>query len=192
MKSLSEGRPWTLLSSWMNIRESENWQKKINKNLTWEQPVVRIYGSSYLVPRKTKFIAENKICYSYSGIRHYGNGWPNWFYPLLEMVNSASNVKFNGCLLNLYRNGYDRMGWHSDNEPELDLTKPISSLSLGAIRDFVLKHRTQEFKESLSLQAGDLLIMNPICQKEWIHSIPIRRNIKNERINLTFRCYKKD
>ena len=67
----------------------------INKNITWEQPFVRIYGCKNKVPRKTKFLAEKDISYRYSGTLHNGNGWPDWFYPLLEIVNCACKVKFN-------------------------------------------------------------------------------------------------
>ena len=82
------------------------------------------------------------------------------------------------------------MGWHADDEPELDNFKTISSLSLGSTRDFVLKHQTKKIKEVLSLKSGDLLIMHPNCQRDWVHSIPTRKGIIDKRINLTFRCYK--
>ena len=190
MRGTNEFRPWDLFPSWLDISESEEWMKQINKNLIWDQPVVTVFGSSYLVPRMTNFIAEKDISYSYSGFVHHGKGWPDWFYPLLEMVNSVSGVKYNGCLLNSYRNGNDRMGWHADNESELDLVKPISSLSLGATRDFALKHRNKKLRATLSLKTGDLLIMQPTCQQEWLHSVPTRKKISNQRINLTFRCYK--
>ncbi|WP_320667980.1 alpha-ketoglutarate-dependent dioxygenase AlkB family protein [Prochlorococcus sp. MIT 1307] len=189
MEDLSEKRPWILIPSWMNIKDSEYWKNQINKNLVWEQTVVRVYGSLHVAPRMTNFLSEKHISYCYSGTKHFGDGWPDWFFPLLESVNFASKVKFNGCLLNLYRNGNDRMGWHSDDEAELDLTKPISSLSLGATRDFFLKHRSKNIKEVITLRRGDLLIMHPNCQKEWLHSIPTRKKVINQRINLTFRCY---
>ena len=82
------------------------------------------------------------------------------------------------------------MGWHSDNENELDLSKPIASLSFGAPRDFYLRHRSKNARQLLTLKTGDLLIMHPDCQKEWMHSIPARRKVLTPRVNLTFRCYK--
>ncbi len=81
------------------------------------------------------------------------------------------------------------MGWHSDNEKELDPQKSIASLSLGSTRDFILKHKQKTLKEKLTLGNGDLLIMYPECQRDWIHSIPKRRKIIENRINLTFRTY---
>ncbi len=186
----SGNRPWTFFPSWMNADDSQSWQEKINSRLVWSRPVVCVYGSNYVVPRKTAFLAEKNISYGYSGVVHFGHGWPSWFCPLLKKINSTCEVHFNGCLINLYRNGKDCMGWHSDNEPELDLNKPIASLSLGAPRDFLFKHRTKNLKDLLKLNSGDLLLMHPGCQKEWIHSLPRRRKIVSPRINLTFRCYK--
>ena len=81
------------------------------------------------------------------------------------------------------------MGWHADDEKELNPNQPISSLSFGSKRDFVIKHRNKLEKKIIPLDNGDLFIMYPPCQKEWNHSIPIRKKIKEPRINLTFRCY---
>ena len=76
-----------------------------------------------------------------------------------------------------------------DDEKEIDDSKPIASLSFGVSRDFCFKHRSQNFREALCLNHGDLLIMHPDCQKEWLHSVPTRKGITGQRINLTFRCY---
>ena len=192
MMICSDYRPWTFSPSWMSSDDSQSWQAQINSRLVWSRPVISVYGSSHVVPRKTSFLAEENISYRYSGIVHYGNGWPDWFHPLLEKINSTCAVNFNGCLINLYRNGKDCMGWHADNEPELDAAKPIASLSLGEQRDFVFKHRTKALKDLLKLNSGDLLIMHPGCQNEWIHSLPRRNKIIKSRINLTFRCYKEN
>ncbi len=182
--------PWTHLPSWMTEEEAQEWNQKINNLVIWEQPLVKVYGKQYLVPRKTSFLSESNIKYTYSGLTHIGNGWPEWFLPLLKQVSIESDAKFNGCLINLYRDGKDRMGWHSDDEPEIDASKPITSLSFGTQRDFCLKHRFENFRESLPLANGDLLIMHPNCQKHWLHSIPIRKKVNQPRINITFRCYK--
>ena len=85
-----------------------------------------------------------------------GNGWPNWFVPLLENVGNTCGIKFNGCLINLYRDGNDCMGWHSDNEKELDSEKSIASLSLGSSRDFLFKNILTFQRERLLLNNGDL------------------------------------
>ena len=182
--------PWNLITGWMKKEEATFWKEKLFKKLEWTQPKVRLYGNEFLIPRKTIFIGEEGIKYKYSGINHQSIGWPDWFLPLLEKVCNVNKINFNGCLINLYRDGNDSMGWHSDNEKELDPDKPISSLSLGSSRDLFFKHRKNKIKNNLNLKDGDLLIMYPHCQKEWIHSIPVRKRIKDFRINLTFRSYK--
>ena len=183
--------PCKLIPGWLNTLESEEWNLKLYKNLDWGQPEIKVYGKNFLVPRKTVFLGEKDISYTYSNFVHYSKLWPDWFYPLLEKVCFTSKCIFNGCLVNLYRDGRDRMGWHSDNEIELDASKPISSLSLGSSRDFDIKHRYLNKKERINLKNGDLLIMYPPFQSKWLHSIPVRKKIHDYRINLTFRSYLK-
>tara|TARA_Y100001968_G_C19450660_1_gene768305 strand:+ start:2959 stop:3531 length:573 start_codon:yes stop_codon:yes gene_type:complete len=182
--------PWELLQGWMTPEESMKWKSKLFKELKWEQPIVKVYGKDYLIPRKTVFLGEKNIQYRYSGITHQAIGWPLWFYPLLEKVSFTCNCQFNGCLVNLYRNGNDKMGWHSDDEKELNPLKSIASLSLGSSRDFYFKHRNLGIKHLISLNNGDLLVMHSPCQDEWMHSVPSRKRNIFYRINLTFRSYK--
>ncbi|AAP99846.1 MULTISPECIES: alpha-ketoglutarate-dependent dioxygenase AlkB family protein [Prochlorococcus] len=182
--------PFTLIRKWIKPISADKLTEVIIENIDWEQPTLKIYGKKHLVPRLTKFLGDSGIHYKYSGIEHIGKGWPGWFLPILKSVSDYCKVDYNGCLLNLYRNGDDCMGWHSDNEKELDHKKPISSLSLGASRDFFLKNRSNSSKkETLILRNGDLLIMDPSCQSNWIHSIPRRKRNQELRLNLTFRKY---
>ena len=183
-------REWNLHSGWLNADDSGRWQTQLVDQLQWEQPVVQVYGKRHPVPRLTVFLADEGIQYRYSGAVHTGGGWPEWFMPLLHQVNAFCETRFNGCLLNLYRHGNDRMGWHADDEPEIDQCAPIASLSLGATRDFQLRHRTRpQHRISLPLADGDLLVMDPGCQNHWMHSVPQRRKIQTQRINLTFRRF---
>tara|TARA_Y100001968_G_scaffold332218_1_gene389539 strand:- start:2678 stop:3256 length:579 start_codon:yes stop_codon:yes gene_type:complete len=182
-------RPWKLLSNWIEPALAKNWKEKIHNKLSWQQPVVRVFGKDHLVPRQTVFLGEEGIKYRYSGLTHSANGWPSWFYPLLKLIREESHINFNGCLINLYKDGSDRMGWHSDNEKEIDSSKPIYSLSLGVSREFYLKHRRLNIKHKLTLGDGDLLIMYPGCQEAWLHSVPKRTRVIDSRINLTFRYY---
>jgi alkylated DNA repair dioxygenase AlkB len=132
---------WSLHEGWLKPDLARHWQTQLEHQLQWEQPVVQVYGKRHPVPRMTVFLANEGIHYRYSGAIHTGCGWPEWFKPLLHQVNEACETHFNGCLLNLYRHGDDRMGWHADDEPEIDQRAPIASLSLGATRDFQLRHR---------------------------------------------------
>jgi alkylated DNA repair dioxygenase AlkB len=92
-------------------------------------------------------------------------------------------------LLNHYRDQHDAMGWHSDDEPELGRNPLIASLSLGAIREFQLRHRQRDDLpiERLALAPGSLLIMAGPTQRHWKHRIRRESRTLGERINLTFR-----
>ncbi len=180
---------WTLSRRWLDPSESQLWKIKLEQRLTWEQPIVRVYGKNHLTPRKTTFIGESSLKYKYSGFVHRAFGWPKWFLPLLNKINKVIGVEYNGCLLNFYRNGDDRMGLHSDNEKEIDREFPITSLSLGATRELFLINKKNKEKHVLSLMDGDLLIMHPGCQDSWAHSLPRRKKYLGSRINLTFRRY---
>lgn len=182
---------WNLHQAWLKPDISLQWQRTLLDRIRWQRPVVKVYGKSHPVPRMTEFLAVEGLNYRYSGAIHSGAGWPEWFTPLLLQVNQTCEADFNGCLLNLYRDGDDRMGWHADDEPEIDQTAPIASLSLGATRDFQLRNRIDPHrKASLALGDGDLLIMHQGCQQQWMHSVPQRRRVKQLRINLTFRRFR--
>jgi alkylated DNA repair dioxygenase AlkB len=103
---------------------------------------------------------------------------------------------FNCALANLYRDGHDAMGWHADDEPELGPDAPrdvlIASVSLGAPRRFVLRHRrrTTERRE-LELGEGSLLVMGGTTQHRYQHAVPRTAKPVGPRMNLTFRLIRR-
>ena len=98
-----------------------------------------------------------------------------------------TGYSYNSCLLNLYHNGDEGMGWHSDNEKELDSTSPIASISLGATRKFAFRHKQDKTTVSVFLEHGSLLIMHAPVQDCWHHSLLKTKTVASPRINLTFR-----
>jgi alkylated DNA repair dioxygenase AlkB len=101
---------------------------------------------------------------------------------------------FNSVLANLYRDGNDSMGWHSDDEPELGTRPVIASISLGAERDFQLRRRKRSGSKTTAgpaknrlLPHGSLLLMAGNSQRDWQHALPKRRRVSKPRVNLTFR-----
>jgi alkylated DNA repair dioxygenase AlkB len=108
---------------------------------------------------------------------------------LRTRLEKASGGSFNSVLLNLYRDGVDSMGWHSDDEPELGERPVIASVSLGATRRFRLRHKTRADLEPVvvDLEHGSLLIMKGETQRFWKHQLPKSRRVSEPRLNLTFR-----
>ena len=92
---------------------------------------------------------------------------------------------YNGVLVNGYRNGQDSMGWHRDNEPEIDPAS-IASLSLGATRTFKVRDRRTQHVWNLDLHHGDVLVMEHL-QDVHEHSVPKRAKVTEPRMNFTFR-----
>jgi len=93
--------------------------------------------------------------------------------------------------VNRYKNGYDAIGWHQDNEPTLDPTAPIACVSLGAVRPFTLRHRDDggQLVRALTvkLESGSLFIMHPPTNEFYKHTLPRAPLVKDCRISLTFR-----
>ena len=48
-----------------------------------------------------------------------------------KRLTAQLQIPFNALLVNLYRDGQDCMGWHSDDEKELGQQPTIASISLG-------------------------------------------------------------
>ena len=139
-------------------------------------------------PRLTAFYAEQGISYTYSGLQLKPNSFSTELWELKQKTQELSGYDFNTCLANLYRHGNDSMGWHADDEKVLGKNPVIASISLGGIRRFQFKHKTnKDLKESIELQHGSLLIMKGSMQHFWKHQLPKTKKEVAPRINLTFR-----
>ena len=131
---------------------------------------------------------------------------PRCLDELRRSAEAATGCVFNFCLVNYYASGADGIAYHSDDERFLGPQPAITSFSLGATRDFLLKHKpvpattsaattaaaavTVDKPLKLPLASGDMVLMRGATQANWLHSIP-KRSGKNEhdggRINITFR-----
>jgi alkylated DNA repair dioxygenase AlkB len=138
-------------------------------------------------PRLTAWFADDGLVYRYSGVTHEGTGWLPELLDVKQRVEAASGASFNSLLLNLYRDGRDSIGFHTDAEPELGLKPVVASVSLGAVRQFILKHKKTGEKLDFRLAHGSLLVMAGSCQHHWLHGVPKTDAVVGERINLTFR-----
>ena len=169
--------------------ESDLFFQKLEKNIEWKQESIKIFGKTIPQPRLTAWYGDPGKSYTYSGLTWTPNDWNDLLNPIKSKVDNAANTVFNSVLLNLYRNGKDSMGWHSDDEPELGRNPIIASLSFGQKRMFHLKHRFDKElpKVKIQLDHGSLLIMAGSTQHYWHHQIPKTAKKIEPRINLTFR-----
>ncbi|RVE54947.1 hypothetical protein evm_000314 [Chilo suppressalis] len=101
----------------------------------------RVFGKVYPLPRQQVAYGDAGITYTYSGTTVPALPWPSPVLALRDFLFLLKGIKYDFVLVNKYQNGNDHMGEHRDNEPELDPSYPIASVSLGQERDFVLKHK---------------------------------------------------
>ena len=127
---------------------------------------------------------------------------PQCLNHLRQLTEIFTDAKYNFCLVNYYANGADSISYHSDDERFLGPNPSIASFSLGATRDFCMKHKPIPPKDGepppeqnlkpplkLPLASGDMVLMRGKTQSNWLHSIPKRKGRGSEggRINITFR-----
>lgn len=158
---------------------------RLIEDTPWRADSIVVYGKRYLQPRLTAWYGE--AGYTYSGLTLAPAPMTPLLAELRTRVEALTGHRYNSVLLNYYRDGGDSMGMHSDNEPELGPAPAIASLSLGATRTFVLRHKASKRTVKLDLTDGSLLLMAGVLQTHWLHGINKTTKPLGPRINLTFR-----
>jgi len=156
-------------------------------NIQWENERVIMFGKEIITKRKVAFFSDPSISYRYASKTKIGMPWTSTLITIKNIVESITKESYNACLLNLYHNGEESMGWHSDNEKEIIANSSIASLSLGANRKFSFKHKVSKETVSIELENGSLLEMKGSVQTHWWHALIKSKKVTDARINLTFR-----
>jgi alkylated DNA repair dioxygenase AlkB len=190
--------------AWLPPARAAELLAALRNEVPWKQEAITLFGRRHLLPRLTCWMADPGCGYRYSGLANVIEPWSPAAAALREALQELTGWRFNSLLLNRYRDGRDAMGWHADDEPELDAAAPIASLSLGAPRDFRLRPQPSPRRPrgatsplgfggdactpfNLPLHNGDLLLMESPTQLWWQHALPRRLRLQQERLNLTFR-----
>ena len=197
-------------SKFLSEEQADSCYNTLRKKIPWEKTAkinrwVRLYqeagendASAYAykdAPQQQQQQSENSDRDNLNNV----NGFPelvqeirkqcqDW-YVSKQQQNDTEPPAFNVCLLNFYEDGQQRIGWHADRE-EIGRTTPIASVSLGAPRKFLVRSQTDGRRDraSLQLSSGSLVVMEPSCQTNYLHSVPKESEVTSGRINLTFRC----
>lgn len=155
--------------------------------VNWKRPTVQTPGGPKKVPRMISWHADPGLTYSYSGLTHQWQAWTSAMLDIRELLKERTGIEFNGCLANLYENERDSVSMHADDEDDMEPGAPIASVSLGCVRDFVVKHTTTKTRRVVPLEHGSLIIMGGRTQEVARHGIPKAKHACTRRINLTFR-----
>ncbi len=147
------------------------------------------------LPRRQAGYGDSGTAYAFSGSEVPARPWTPLLRELRARLRQATDVDPNYVLANLYRNGADHVGWHTDDERDLGPEPLILSLSFGATRDFQFRRRGEAARAfdtvSLPLVSGSLLVMRHPTNASWKHQLPRRGGKRPERVgprlNLTWR-----
>ena len=168
-------------------READDYFNILMSQINWEFDEAIIFGKRIITKRKVAWYGDSPYSYTYSKVTKHALPWTPTLKIIKALIEEKANSEFNSCLLNLYHNGSEGMGWHSDGEKELVKHGVIASMSFGAERKFAFKHIRTKQTVSIFLQPGSLLTMKNQTQDHWQHRLPPTKKVTTPRINLTFR-----
>ena len=187
-RALSDGGWVSFIEGFVDDHEAL--MERLVSSLPLRTENVRIAGRTYPTPRLTSWHGDPGCSYAYSGRVFEPEPWTEGLDALRAALEPACGVRFNSVLASYYRDGADSMGAHSDDEPELGPAPDdvrIASISLGARRRFVLKHRKTDEVHEWALGEGSLLLMGGTLQRFYAHRVPKTRRPVGPRLNLAFR-----
>ena len=171
----------------VNAEQKHTYFNELLNKIEWTNEKLIMFGKEIITKRKVAFYGDSLMSYTYSNKTKQALAWTPLLLEIKNLTTSYTGSHYNACLLNLYHDGEEGMGWHSDDEKEIIPNSSIASLSFGAERKFAIKHKTTKETHSILLENGSLFEMLGSFQKHWLHSMPKSKKIIAPRINLTFR-----
>jgi len=166
---------------------ADHYLDRLLDSIAWKHDEAMMFGKHIITKRKVAWYGDEAYSYTYSKKTKQALLWTDELRTLKDLVEQKTETKFNSCLLNLYHSGNEGMGWHSDDEKDLEENSAIASLSLGAERKFAFRHKQSKETVALMLEHGSLLVMKDTTQTHWHHQLPKTKKVTSPRINLTFR-----
>lgn len=195
MNTINE-TPINYIAGWLRPEAADKAFKTLWDELDW----VRHPN----VPRREYYVHADEKPYSY-GIAEYARTYESQsLHPELGALWSRTEahykMPFETCFLNGYDDGKDHLGWHSDDSPEMDDSRPIIIVTLGAEREIWFRRRPSTLQntpfgygqlpvEKLRLGHGSACEMRAGMQDTHQHRIPKGDREYGPRISLTFRGY---
>ena len=167
--------------------EADQLYSHLLEHIAWRSDEIEMYGKKIVTKRKVAWYGDNLEGYFYPRVLKDAQPFTDELLQIKKKIEAISGETYNACLLNLYHDGSESIGWHNDDEACFKKHAAIASISLGAIRKFAFKHlRTKEVVSTI-LEHGSLLVMKDETQSHWLHSLPATKKVTQPRINLTFR-----
>lgn len=188
VKAMPPGGELVYIDDFLSESSAQQLFSRLIDKSFWQTRSITMFGRKIMQPRLIAFQGDAGVSYAYSGDGYHAEPWQPDVVAVKDRIEQTAGCSFNCVLLNLYRDGRDSMGWHSDDEEELGEHPNIASLSLGEVRRFVMR-RKHDKRDKLEIEprSGSLVIMRGDTQRFWQHALPkTARNVR-PRISLTFR-----
>jgi alkylated DNA repair dioxygenase AlkB len=149
---------------------------------------VRMMGRLINTPRWQQTYGHD---YYYTGMLHHALPLPEAFRPFLDWANTLEYGQFNQVLINWYQDGTHYIGKHSDDESQLQPDSAIMSISLGAVRNFRIRAKSDNsILHNIDTLDRSYVIMGGRMQKDYTHEIVKTSKECGRRINITMRQFK--
>lgn len=173
-----------LIDNFFSKEESDYYYKFLLHQTQWHEYDMPMYDKIVTAPRMVSWYSDTNL----EG-RESNQRWPDELQIIRRRVENETHIKFNAVLLNLYRNGKDGVGWHSDKTSSINKNLHIASVTFGETRMFRLRHKfRKEIPQiEIPLHHGTFLLMAGTTNSFWQHQVPKTARIVLPRINLTFR-----
>jgi alkylated DNA repair dioxygenase AlkB len=139
----------------------------------WQQRTRTMWDNKVLEPRLVAGIPQP---------------FPDQIRELVAPLDERYGVRFDSCLINLYRDGSDAVAWHADTVRKV-LTNPmVATVSLGARRSFLVRPATGgAVVRRYNPGEGDLIVMGGAMQHDWHHTVPREKSASGARMSVTLR-----
>ena len=111
-----------------NELQNNHFLDSLKHEIDWQPDKVTMFGKTIITKRLYAWHGDAPYCYNYSGNQRIAKAMTNTLRQIKTIVESSTMASFNACLLNLYHDGNEGMGWHADDEAELEPNSPIASV----------------------------------------------------------------
>lgn len=173
-----------LIDNFFTKEESDYYYNILYHQTQWREYDMPMYDKVVTAPRMVSWYGETN-----RSSRQSNPDWPQELLTIRQHVEKETNMNFNAVLLNLYRDGTDGVGWHSDKTPSCNKNMNIASVTFGETRLFRLRHKFLKHVPQIEipLHHGTFLLMAGNTNSHWEHQVPKTTRDVFPRINLTFR-----
>lgn len=173
----------------LTANEADRFFACLQREIAWAPDTAMLNGELIQTVRQVAWYADLPLSYAHSGVQRQSLPWGvAVLSELRSRVERICGTLFNSCVLNLYQDGSQGMGWHSDPEAQ-GRHDAIASLSLGGTRKFAFKHKASGERRDLELHHGQLIVMRGETQRYWLHALRKTVAQVGPRISLTFRQF---